>query len=31
MQNHPELGGIIMGSLVGLIIWGIIITVGAAL
>jgi len=32
MKNaHPELEGIIMGTVIGLILWGIIITVGAAL
>lgn len=30
-SDHPELEGIIMGSLIGLIIWGFIITIGAAL
>jgi len=30
-MNHDSLEGIIMGTLIGLILWGLIITVGAAL
>lgn len=31
MKDGNELEGIIMGSLIGLILWGLIITVGASL
>lgn len=31
MNNHDSAEGIIMGALIGLVLWGIIITVGAAL
>ena len=30
-DDHPELEGIIMGTIIGLILWGLIITVGASL
>jgi len=31
MKDGNDLEGIIMGSLIGLILWGLIITVGASL